>query len=319
MCASNSRYNLCVPTEDSEGVFCNVLLNIAFYSIRPKKCILHCVQCHSPFGDFNDMTHRYTAFGLRIESDIELFQLKQDRSAEPANLSIVLGDVSTHGFSQKLFRSQPHCQAHDGAIWLSIPETCRFLIEGGNKITIDAPSSSDMQTVKLYLLGSGFGAILQQRGMLVLHGNAIEIGDFAFIVVAHSGVGKSTLAAEFFRRGFRLLADDVCAVDNAGFVYPSYPYLKVWQDAMERMQLSSEGVIRIRLQQNKYYIPLNNSFCDQRKPIGHIFRMTRKNHDCIEFRELQGLKKSTCDFNQQVSRRVFRTIRFRNTATTRYF
>jgi hypothetical protein len=50
--------------------------------------------------------------------------------------------------------------------------------------------------------------ILQSLGTEVLHGSAIEACGGVFAFVARSGVGKSTLAAEFVARGYRAWADD---------------------------------------------------------------------------------------------------------------
>ena len=66
--------------------------------------------------------------------------------------------------------------------------------------------------IRLYLLGSAMGVLLHQRGLLPLHANAVEIDGKAFAFMGASGSGKSTLAAWFHDHGYRIIADDVCAV-----------------------------------------------------------------------------------------------------------
>jgi hypothetical protein len=66
---------------------------------------------------------------------------------------------------------------------------------------------------------------------LPLHASAIETPHGAVSIAGEIGCGKSTLAAVFHRRGYRVLADDVCAVSLNGvgqpIVIPAYPQLNL--------------------------------------------------------------------------------------------
>jgi hypothetical protein len=87
------------------------------------------------------------------------------------------------------------------------------------------------QILRSYLLGSGVGALLIQRGLLVLHGNALEKKGRAIVCVGASGAGKSTLACALMRQGWKLLADDLVALTSGGEVLPGIPRIKLWEDA----------------------------------------------------------------------------------------
>jgi len=92
------------------------------------------------------------------------------------------------------------------------------------------------RNVRLFLLGSAFGALLHQRGMLPLHANAIEIGGKAVAFMGEPGAGKSTLAAWLHDRGQRIIADDVCVVGFDGgkaVARPGLPRLRLWREALE--------------------------------------------------------------------------------------
>jgi hypothetical protein len=56
------------------------------------------------------------------------------------------------------------------------------------------------------------GTILHQRGVMVLHGSAVQTPAGAVVFAAERGVGKSTLAAAMHRAGYPLLTDDLCAI-----------------------------------------------------------------------------------------------------------
>jgi len=227
----------------------------------------------------------YQAFGLGIVSEFELFQLQPASGSIKPELEIVIGKVAKEG-------AHANKQSKDVNLFqISQQKVGRFLITNGNKITVDPEKGADLQTIKLYLLGSCMGAILQQRGDLVLHGNAIKFQDKAVIVVAPSGVGKSTLAGEFYRRGYKLLADDVCAIDPQGYVQPSYPYLKLWQAAVDKLEFDHNELIRIRLQKEKFYFPLNEAFYQNPLPVTAIYVLNKGHEKDFKLIKLSGLEK----------------------------
>ena len=55
-----------------------------------------------------------------------------------------------------------------------IPETAFYCIEDGRKITVSPLAGADPEKVRVYLLGTCMGALLMIRGMLPLHGSAVE-------------------------------------------------------------------------------------------------------------------------------------------------
>lgn len=218
--------------------------------------------------------YKYRAFGLNILCEWHIFQLPEHvfNNAD-VDVTIVIGEVVGDDFD--LTAQAQHFQVRGQSALIKLPDVANFLISDGNKIVADINDTSDMQTVNLYMLGSALGTILHQRGNLPLHGNSININERAVLVVAHSGVGKSTLASEFCRLGYALLSDDVCALDNHNMIHPSYPYLKLWQDTVEHFGLETEEMIRITAQREKYYVPLKQQFQTSSLPLNSIYIVTR--------------------------------------------
>ena len=104
-----------------------------------------------------------------------------------------------------------------------MPEVADYVAHGGATITVDRVVGAHDRDVRLFLLGTMIGAIMMQRGHLVLHGNSVRIGGSSAVVVGHSGAGKSTLAAEFLSLGLDVLSDDVVPVDAEGRALTGYP------------------------------------------------------------------------------------------------
>lgn len=200
----------------------------------------------------------YSGYELAVDSEIDLPELGAAReAARPPDVVIRRGHVSPPGTGTTSLGLGLWV---DGArIGLDVPDVGRFAADGGRRITVDALPGTPSHVVRLFLLGTAFGALLLQRGHLVLHGNAFRVGDACAVVLGHSGAGKSTLAAEMHRRGHDVLSDDVVPIDAQGRALPGWPRIKLWQDALDRLGRDSSGLRRIRAEHAKFHVPLDRA------------------------------------------------------------
>lgn len=171
----------------------------------------------------------YDVFGLRVRSAVELPELfPAEGEAEP--------DVIIDRGAIDLPPSKPGLEPAQGGLLLTIAEVGRFLIRDGRSVRVEPREGIDVRNIRLYLLGSAFGVLLHQRGLLPLHANAVEIEGQAVAFTGDSGAGKSTLAAWFHDRSYQVLADDVCVIgfdgEGGAVVYPGIPRLRLWRDAL---------------------------------------------------------------------------------------
>ena len=185
--------------------------------------------------------HDYSVFGLRVRSSLILPELFAANGEGEPDVNIESGriDVADTG---------PGLMAANGGILLTVSEVGRFLVSDGRTIRVEPIAGIDPRNVRLFLLGSAFGALLHQRGHLPLHANAVEIGGRAVAFMGSSGAGKSTLAAWFHDRGFRIIADDVCVVgfdtEKQPYAAPGLPRLRLWREALELTGRESSGYHR---------------------------------------------------------------------------
>jgi hypothetical protein len=206
------------------------------------------------------MTFRdYSVFGLRVRSEVELPELFEAEAGDP-DVTIRRGQTGVPG---KLERG---LHQHDGALIFVEPEVGRYRITGGTDIVVEANPSVPERNVRLFLLGSAFGALLHQRGLLPLHANAVEIDGKAVAFMGESGAGKSTLAAWFHDRGHRVIADDVCVVrfgpDERAFAVPGLPRLRLWAQALEATGRSAADYARSyvgEVEYDKYDVPIGST------------------------------------------------------------
>lgn len=177
---------------------------------------------------------RYGIFGLVLESEIELPELPISGSDGPADISVCFGLVAggegLAGGDQYIHR---------------VADVGAYLIASGCSILVDPEPTAHESHIRLFLLGTALGIALHQRGLLPLHANGIEIEGRAVLFMGSSGAGKSTLASWFVRKGYRLLADDVCAItiaDGQPLVMPGIPRFRLWEDAISQQGLSLDGL-----------------------------------------------------------------------------
>lgn len=217
------------------------------------------------------VVHR--CYGLTLHSDIPLPDLGPILSSEePADVTIRMAPV--HGPSSTAHRLPLGLWRDTGDIGLTVAGTGSFLVRDGREVLVDAEPDADPANVRLFLLGTAMGALMMQRGNLVLHGNAFRVGDACAVVVGSSGSGKSTLAAEFLRRGHDVLSDDVVPVDPKGNALPGYPRIKLWDDAVARLGLDPAALDRVTTSVEKFQLPITRS-CTEPLPLRWVYVLER--------------------------------------------
>jgi hypothetical protein len=194
-------------------------------------------------------------FGLTIRSELHLpFPSEQIAGPKEAQVRIGFGAIPPV--------AEPLSRCGENGLQLDVEDVGRFRIENGRDVTIDPAANASERNLRAYLLGSAFGALLHQRGLLPLHANAVVVAGSAFAFVGRSGAGKSSLAGWFQDRGHAVLADDVCAVafDEAGapLVEPGVPRLRLWQDALERAGHDPAALERSFDAMDKFDMPARN-------------------------------------------------------------
>ena len=176
------------------------------------------------------MTHTYRLFGLQVLSAIELPELARHEPTGGADVTIRLAEVDEVAESDGL-------KVAGDELLFAVDGIARYRIASGREIVVDPAPGAPVRNVRLFLLGSAFGALLHQRGILPLHANAIDVGGKAIAFMGKSGSGKSTLAAWFHDIGYSILTDDVCAVsfdaNGRPSVAPGLPRLRLWREAVE--------------------------------------------------------------------------------------
>jgi hypothetical protein len=225
--------------------------------------------------DILPLAHRYTSHGLTIDSALMLPELLPARSGDPApaEVHIRLGRVPTcleHPLSDGVLY-----QAEADRFLFAMEGVARYLVEKGTTITIDPSPPASEDVIRLFLLGSPFGALLHQRGILALHGSAVQTSRGAAIFLGASGTGKSALAGTLLQRGYPILADEICAIScpqrDHPWAHPAYPRLSLWLDTLQALAISPGELSPVRSGLHKYILPLAECFAKDACPVHAVY------------------------------------------------
>jgi hypothetical protein len=211
-------------------------------------------------GESGSKPGLYEIYGLVVASEIDLPGLSsRELTSTPApDVKILFGQISPALIAAAGDR---FLHAENDEILLTVPQVARYCLTRGNEVLVESEADVDPSLVRLFLLGSVIGLVLQQRGLLALHASGVAINGEAIAFVGQQGQGKSTLAARCLAHGpARLVADDILVVsfDGSGrpWVHPGVPAVKLWRDALQALGRDSEGLRPDWTRAEKFILPI---------------------------------------------------------------
>jgi energy-coupling factor transporter ATP-binding protein EcfA2 len=179
---------------------------------------------------------------FRFESEIDIPELRTSTGSGESVVAIRLG-VAPRSIEGAVAYGE-HCQIAPTEYLLEIAGTARYYVHNGSEVLLEIEPGVPPANVSAYLLGSVFGVLCHQNGLLPLHASAIECGGAVTAFLGDSGAGKSTLAACLQRRGHRIVSDDICLLQSdsnsnsdskALLVVPVAGWLKLWNQSLQHL------------------------------------------------------------------------------------
>ena len=232
--------------------------------------------------------YAYWAYGLRIHAEIacpELMPHPQPTGNPDVTIHLL---PPVHTLSESL--ENGYFEVKPGLFRLAVQEVGQYRIENGSHIYVEPLAGVPVERVRLFLLGSSMGAWLYQRGLFPLHGSAVETPWGAMIFVGQQGAGKSTLAAQFHRKSYRLLSDDVCAVETTpeGLrILPALAQFRLCADAYERLGTPAEA----RFDVDKFVVPMGAGYCPEPVPLRAIHILSDQDEETPRYDVLRGFDR----------------------------
>lgn len=184
--------------------------------------------------------HRYTAYGLNIESAFRLSDLIESDAAGDAffKKGKIDEDLISKEFPGLCFYRTPGYTIGVSAdvVYFHWEKTGKALVSCGSEALVETDAGVEDKDIQPFLTGPVMGVLLHQRENFVLHSSAVSINGSAVAFLGDKGYGKSTLAAHLHVRGHRLISDDLVPVkfDRANaWTSPGYPKIKLHEDSIK--------------------------------------------------------------------------------------
>src|ERR1035441_744629 len=211
---------------------------------------------------------------FRFESEIDIPELRASTGPGERKVSIRLGAVPRAIDGATLCGED--CQVSLTEYLLDIPGVARYYVRNGNEVRLEIAPGAPIANISTYLLGSVFGVLCHQNGLLPLHASAIECGGRVTAFLGHSGAGKSTLAACLQRRGHRIVSDDICLLESDADsetlrVVPVAGWLKLWNESLQHLGEKPIEQNRVFSTDDKFRIYLPETGSERRRLSRVVF------------------------------------------------
>lgn len=208
----------------------------------------------------------YTAYGLGFESEIRLAGPPEGSTSK--DVQIRRGKVT---FPPEM--QQQWTWATENEVYCRISNVGAIQVSRGCEVVVDSLAEVEDATIGLYLLGPVLGILLQQRGLLVLHGSAVSFNGGVAAFLGNSGWGKSTMAGALAKRGHPVVTDDIVGVliGDRALTVPGLPRLKLKQETAAALGYPLSRLRPLVAGDERREVIPNDVSSTDTKPLEHIY------------------------------------------------
>ncbi|MEL7198553.1 MAG: serine kinase [Pseudomonadota bacterium] len=173
--------------------------------------------------------YTYDAFGLSIESDFPLHELRPTDAARAPDLVIrnhpIGRPMPTREEGVVMDYTDPK------GVLMAWPEVAGFRFVDDQTIWAEKPEATTDRMLAFPLLGPVMAWALNSIGLFVLHASTVQVNGRTIAFLGDKLAGKSTTAAAFVRAGHSLVTDDLLAIEmtkgKRPMCRPAFPQVKL--------------------------------------------------------------------------------------------
>ena len=190
---------------------------------------------------------RYSICGWRLQSEIKLGGVRTHADVDAPDVVIGLGRIAAN-LGDGVAIGRVLRRLDNGDFLFDPDDVAKAQIRDGAHVVIDPRPGTTPGEVQAFVLGPILALLGHLRGCLPLHASCVEMPCGAVAFSGRAGAGKSSLAAGLARRGYPLLAEDVCVVETTASrpsVLSAAPLVKLDRASRSALALDSgETMVR---------------------------------------------------------------------------
>jgi len=160
--------------------------------------------------------HTYKVFGLTIQSEISLDGLIATTSFTAPDVTLHYGSVNPPAANLPNTTYEENFIYNEAVYYVKVPQDIgAFLVykrSNRTEIIFDLKIKEEEQTAMAWFYGLVLSGVLHLNDLFALHASGVLHEGHLHLFCGHSGMGKSTIAAQLRSRGYPLFTDDKCVL-----------------------------------------------------------------------------------------------------------
>lgn len=229
----------------------------------------------------------YKAFGLNIESDIELKKLIAVEKLQP---DVFFFNNPSDTIVDKPSIIRRNFQANNHSFAYIIADTHYYFNATTKKLTF---SFTNKQQFEQYLYGPVVALISAYLKKIPLHAGGVIVNDKVLLLAGNSGSGKSTFLYHLLQNyQARFFSDDMVVIEKKEknvYAYSAFPEIKLWLDAIERFNATKIKPVHPDIQ--KYFVDVKKFFIPKEQFPQVIFIIQTTLNSQLKIEKVTGVNK----------------------------
>ncbi|MDD4650595.1 MAG: hypothetical protein PHQ34_00030 [Methanothrix sp.] len=221
-----------------------------------------------------------------MKSEIALPELKEGGNGCDVDIRVGKADLSGEIKAIGSF-----FRATKDEIQFDIKDVGAVTVKQGREIIISPLPHADWNRIRFFIINAAMASVLQQRGLKVFHASAVAWKERAAIFMGNPGAGKSTIAAAMHLNGFRVLSDEIVAIDfpapsptSGPVVLPGLHSIRLLPKSAQYLglDLDPEPMLRTGPEEDKRVYSALGGFLERSIPLKRIYVLKEGDGNCLE-------------------------------------